>query len=54
MTWSHFDLMPEKRRVHSGTVFMVKNQDRFFLCTDSGELVIARLSPQGYQGIGTC
>ncbi len=50
--WSHFDLMPEKRRVHSGTVFMVKNQDRFYLFTDSGELVIARLSPERYEQLG--
>jgi outer membrane protein assembly factor BamB len=52
VVWSHFELMPEKRRAHSGTVFVVKHQDRFFLCTDSGELVMARLSPEGYEELG--
>ena len=33
------------------TVFMVKNGDRFFLFTDRGELIIARLSPKGYEEI---
>jgi outer membrane protein assembly factor BamB len=50
--WSHFDLMPEGRRAHSGTVFMVKHQDRFLLFTDSGELVMARLSPERYEELG--
>jgi outer membrane protein assembly factor BamB len=47
--WSNFDLMPERRAAHTGTVFIVKNRDRFFLMVDTGELVIARLSPSGYQ-----
>jgi outer membrane protein assembly factor BamB len=50
--WSNYDLMPERRRVHSGTVFMVKNEDRFFLMNDSGELIAARLSKQGYEELG--
>lgn len=50
--WSNFDLMPDHRRVHSGTVFIVKNEDRFFLMTDSGELVIAQMSPTGYREHG--
>jgi outer membrane protein assembly factor BamB len=33
------------------TVFLVKNGDRFFLFTDRGELIIARLSPKGYEEI---
>lgn len=49
--WSNFDLMPERRRVHSGTVFAVKQADRFFLMTDSGELVIARMSPERYEEV---
>jgi outer membrane protein assembly factor BamB len=47
--WGTFELMPEKRRVHSGSAFLVKNGDHFFIFTDSGELVIARLSPSGYE-----
>ncbi len=50
--WSNYDLMPERRRVHSGTVFIVKHQDRFFLMNDSGELVLAKLTPAGYEELG--
>jgi outer membrane protein assembly factor BamB len=35
----------------SPSAFLVKHQDRFFLANDLGELVIARLSPEGYQEI---
>lgn len=48
-TWSNYDLMPDKRRAHSGSAFLIKNSDRYFLFTDSGELVIAALSPTAYQ-----
>lgn len=48
--WRHFELMPDtKRGNHSGTVFIVRNGDAYFLMTDSGELVIARLTPQTYK-----
>lgn len=33
------------------TAFLVKNGDRFFLNNDRGELIIARLSPSGYEEI---
>ncbi len=32
-----------------GTVFLVKHQDRFFLFNESGDLILAELSPDGYQ-----
>ncbi len=32
-------------------VFLVKNGDRFFLFTEKGDLIIAKLSPKGYQEI---
>jgi outer membrane protein assembly factor BamB len=31
------------------TVFLVKHKDRFFLFNDSGDLILARLSPEGYE-----
>jgi hypothetical protein len=31
--------------------FLVKNQDRFFLFNEKGDLIIARLTPQGYEEI---
>jgi outer membrane protein assembly factor BamB len=33
----------------SGTAFIVKNGDRYFLFAETGELVIAKLSPKGYE-----
>lgn len=35
-----------------GTAFVVKNGDRFFLFAETGDLVIAQLSPQGYTELG--
>jgi outer membrane protein assembly factor BamB len=31
--------------------FLVKNGDRFFICNELGDLIIARLSPRGYEEI---
>jgi outer membrane protein assembly factor BamB len=41
----------ESRPVYTGTAFLVKNGDRFFLFNEKGELVIARLSPKGYEEV---
>jgi outer membrane protein assembly factor BamB len=41
-----------KERAMYGTAFFVRNGDRYFINNDRGELVIARLSPQGFQEIG--
>jgi outer membrane protein assembly factor BamB len=37
--------------VYTGTAFVVKNGGRFFLFNEKGELLIARLSPKGYEEI---
>ncbi len=37
--------------VDSATAFLVKNGDRFFIFNEKGELVIAKLSPKGYEEI---
>lgn len=34
-----------------GTAFLVEQGDRFFIPTDQGDLIIARLTPQGYEEI---
>ncbi len=36
----------------SGTAFLVKNGDRFFLFSETGDLIIAKLSPEKYEEIG--
>lgn len=36
----------------SGTAFITRHGDRFFLFTEAGDLVIAKLTPAGYEEIG--
>ncbi len=36
------------RRGRYGTAFIVKHEDRFFLFSETGDLILAKLSPQGY------
>src|SRR5262245_1004188 len=47
--WETMDVTKEKARWASG--FIVRHGDRFFINNDRGELIIAKLSPQGYQEI---
>ena len=42
----------ESPPVYTATVFVVKNQDRYVLFNEKGELVIAKLSPKGYDELG--
>jgi outer membrane protein assembly factor BamB len=39
------------RRINSGTAFLIKNGERFFIASETGHLIIAKLSPQGYDEI---
>jgi outer membrane protein assembly factor BamB len=39
------------RRAGSGTAFLTKNGDRFFLLSETGDLVIARLSAEKYDEV---
>jgi outer membrane protein assembly factor BamB len=36
---------------NAGTAFIVKNGDRFFLFTEKGDLIIARLTPEKYEEV---
>jgi outer membrane protein assembly factor BamB len=47
--WETLDVTGEKARWATG--FLVKNGDRYFINNDRGDLIIARLSPQGYQEV---
>lgn len=38
-------------KIRWGTIHFVKHEDRYFLFNERGELIIARLSPQGYDEI---
>lgn len=45
--WETMDLTKEKARW--ATAFIVRNGDRYFINNDRGELIIAKLSPRGYE-----
>ena len=49
--WGSNEPLSSKRPVGSGTAFIVKNGDRFWMFNELGELIIAKLSPQGYEEI---
>jgi outer membrane protein assembly factor BamB len=38
----------------SATAFLVKNGDRFFLFSETGDLIIARLTRKGYEEVSRC
>jgi outer membrane protein assembly factor BamB len=40
------------RRPRYGTAFLVKHEDRFFLFNERGDLILAKLSPRGYEELG--
>jgi len=44
------DALLKEHAMH-GTAFFVRNGDRYFINTDRGELVIAKLTPQGFEEI---
>lgn len=46
--WEHANLMP---RHQWATAHLVRNGDRWWIFNERGELILARLSPQGYQEI---
>ena len=48
MKWSKSDWLGEKP-VMFATAFMIENQDKYFVFNDIGELVIARMSPEGFE-----
>jgi outer membrane protein assembly factor BamB len=43
--------VPDNKPARWASAFMVKNRDRFFLLNEKGDLIIARLSPAGYEEI---
>ena len=49
--WSTYAATTGDRRKNNASAFLVKQNDRFFIFNDQGELIIARLSPQKYEEI---
>jgi outer membrane protein assembly factor BamB len=50
-SWRPLTGKDKSPQVPTGTIFVVKNADRFFLFTEKGELVISQLSPKGYKEV---
>jgi outer membrane protein assembly factor BamB len=46
--WETFEPVGGKE-VGSGTAHLIKNGDKFFIASETGDLVIAKLSPKGYE-----
>ncbi|MBI4660483.1 MAG: PQQ-like beta-propeller repeat protein [Verrucomicrobia bacterium] len=42
---------PDSKEARWANAFLVKNGDRFFLPNEKGDLIIARLSPEGYREV---
>ncbi len=49
--WETFQATTAGGPVRWANAFIVKNGSRFFLCNEQGDLIIARLSPRGYEEI---
>jgi outer membrane protein assembly factor BamB len=39
------------KKLGSGTAYLIKHEDRFFIVAETGDLIIAKLSPKGYSEI---
>ena len=49
--WETFAATTSGEPVRWANAFIVKNGDRFFLFNEKGDLIIAKLTPQGYEEI---
>jgi outer membrane protein assembly factor BamB len=50
--WDTAEVLGGDKPPNSGTAFIVRQDDRFFLFTENGDLVMARFSPEGYTELG--
>jgi outer membrane protein assembly factor BamB len=49
--WTVFEPTTGDRRAAHGTAFLFKHEDRFLLMSETGHLILAKLSPAGYEEI---
>jgi outer membrane protein assembly factor BamB len=47
--WTTYAATTTGRNSDNATAFLVKHADRFFIFNEMGELIIARLTPTGYE-----
>lgn len=50
LVWRTREVLPGRSNPN-GTAFLVRSGDRYFINTERGELIMARLTPEGYQEI---
>jgi outer membrane protein assembly factor BamB len=50
--WQNNKPNQDKKNINCADIFIVKNGDRFFLTTEQGDLIIAKLTEKGYEEIG--
>jgi outer membrane protein assembly factor BamB len=50
--WETMDATLGDQRGRAGTAFIVKNGGRYFLASETGHLIIAKLTPKGYEEVG--
>ena len=49
--WQTNEPLSSKRPLRSGTAFIIKQDDRYWMFNELGELIIAKLSPRGFEEI---
>ena len=49
--WETYAATTGSERAYYATAFLVKHEDRYFLFNDQGDLILARLAPDGYKEI---
>jgi outer membrane protein assembly factor BamB len=49
--WSDLKPIAGGRRKPSGSAFIVRNGDRYFIASETGDLIIAKMSPEKYEEI---
>ena len=49
--WETFKATSGEKEARWANAFLIKNGDRFFIPNEKGDLIIAKLSPEGYQEI---
>lgn len=50
--WESLATTPGGRPQSSATGFVIKNGDKYFLTNETGDLILAKMSPKGYEEIG--
>ncbi|MFT5301208.1 MAG: outer membrane protein assembly factor BamB [Mariniblastus sp.] len=50
--WENLATAPNGRPASSTTGFVVRNKDHWYITTELGELIIAKMSPQGFEELG--